>query len=333
MRICFMGASEFGFRCLNTVMNIPEIEVVGVLTAKKQFKISYSPNKPVTNVLHFDFSKLAENKKTFPIYTVEKGMNNPEVVKFVKDCAPDFILVVGWYHMVPAIIRKIPPKGTAGIHASLLPRYSGGAPLVWAIINGERETGLSFFYFDEGVDTGDIIGIRRIPIRLNDSISTVYNRVEEEGISLLKEMLPRIAAGTAPRIPQEKTDRNVWPQRGPDDGKINWRSSSLEIYNFIRAQTKPYPGAFSFIRGEKIIIWDATFYNFTTLEGAPGQVLEIINNEFAKGFLVSTKDNDLPLLITKVGTEKNPMMNAYDYAQRENLKVGQTVGQIKEGRR
>lgn len=118
------------------------------------------------------------------------------------------------------------------------------------MINGEQETGLTLFYFDEGVDSGDITGQRRVAIRLNDTIATLYDRVEKEGLSLLEEMFPLIAEGEAPPTPQKETERTVWPQRRPEDAEINWFSSSLSAYDLIRAQTKPYPGAFTFRKGK-----------------------------------------------------------------------------------
>ena len=227
--------------------------------------------------------------------------------------------------MVPEVIRRIPPKGVAGIHASLLPKYSGGAPLVWAIINGEQEAGLTLFYFDEEVDSGDIIDQRRVEILLNDTIATLYSRIEEEGLLLLEKMLPQIAEGTAPRTIQKEKERTIFPQRKPEDGKINWSYPSLTIYNFIRAQTKPYPGAFTFIKGKKLTIWEAKFYDFVELKGKPGQVLDIIDNEVARGFLVATSKNDIPLLVTKVGGEKIHFMEAIDYARKKTLR-GEILG-------
>ena len=107
------------------------------------------------------------------------------------------------------------------------------------MINGEQETGLTLFYFDEGVDSGDITGQRRVAIRLNDTIATLCGRVEKEGLSLLEEMLPLIAEGEAPRTPQKETERTDWPQRRPEDAEINWFSSSLSAYDFIKFFNTP----------------------------------------------------------------------------------------------
>jgi methionyl-tRNA formyltransferase len=326
MRICFFGSSIFGYSCLETALNCPEIEVAGVVTTISQFRISYSPDHPVTNVLHKDFQSIKFSHPTLPVFTMKKGMQDSELIRFINEIKPDLILVIGWYHMVPIIIRSIPPKGVVGIHASLLPKYRGGAPLVWAVINGEEEAGLSLFYFDDGVDTGDIIGQRYVPIKLNDSIASLYRRIEKEGLSLLDEMLPKLANGTAPRMPQKAEDEKVWPQRGPDDGKIDWRSSSISVYNFIRAQTKPYPGAYTFRKNEKLRIWKAKLYDFTDVKGYPGEVLGIANNHLAKGFIVGVNDGDVPLLVTEVGTELHESLPAHEYAIKEHLSDGEMLG-------
>ena len=144
-----------------------------------------------------------------------------------------------------------------GIHALLLPDYSGGAPLVWAIINGEKKTGVTFFYFDEGVDSGDIIAQEEIDIYENDTIKTLYEKAELTGKNILIKYLPLLAVNQAPRIKQDESKRRIFPQRKPSDGEIDWNWESKRIKNFIRAQTKPYPGAFTLINNKKIIIWDA----------------------------------------------------------------------------
>ena len=306
-------------------MNIPEVNIVGVLTATREFRISYSKNEPVKNVLYTDFHKTINNKNSFPILTMKNSMKDPGVVKFVKNSAPDLVLVVGWYHMIPKIIRSIPSEGIIGIHASLLPKYRGGAPLVWAIINGERVAGITLFYFDEGVDSGDIIGQRKIHIGFEDTIFTVYKKAEKEGISLLRDMIPRIAVGNAPRSPQGERKGKIWPQRKPEDGKIIWSSPTQSIYNFVRAQTKPYPGAFTLHRGERLTIWEAKPYDRMGLESDPGQVLDIINNKIVRGIVISSEEEGRPLLITKVGTKEIEIENAYDYAKRVNLVIGEMV--------
>lgn len=266
MRLLFIGASKFGLRCLQESIKLPDVKPVGIITNPETFSISYNPDG-VRNVLHADFRQVAEENE-IPVHVMEGKMNDPALLEQIEEWAPDFILVVGWYHMVPKKILNIAP--TAGLHASLLPSYSGGAPLVWAIINGETETGISLFYFDRGVDNGPLIGQKQEPIHHDDTIATLYSRIEERGLELLREYLPMIAKGTAPRIIQDESKRTIMPQRSPADGEIDWNRSSTALYNFIRAQTRPYPGAFTRHDGRTVKVWEVELRE-GALTSAPGE--------------------------------------------------------------
>lgn len=254
MRIVFTGASQFGLRCLDSVLGMPDVEVVGIITNERTFSVSYAPNG-VTNVLYADFEEFAQ-EHGIPVYRMQKQMTETALIKAVEEWHPDLLLVVGWYHMVSRKLREIAPA--VGIHASLLPDYSGGAPLVWAIINGEKKTGISFFLLDDGVDSGPIIGQLEEEIRDDDTIGTLYRRIEELGVSLLKKNLAKLASGTASFVVQDESRRRIFPQRSPRDGKIEWRWDAVDVYNFIRAQTRPYPGAFTFWQERKMTIWAAS---------------------------------------------------------------------------
>ena len=254
MRIVFFGASELGHSCYKLILDHKLCDVVGMFTIPQEFKISYS-KRPVRNYLYADFHNLA-NEYHIPIIEVTEKMS------FYRDQVaalnPDFLLVIGWYYMIPRSLREVAPKGCAGIHASLLPKYRGGAPLVWAMINGEKETGVSFFYLVDEADAGDIIAQKRFPIEQSDTIRDLLAKTESASHEILLEMLPKIADGTAPRTPQNHAEATTVPQRKPEDGLIDWSWSAERIQNFIRAQTRPYPGAFTVIDGKKVTIWEAT---------------------------------------------------------------------------
>lgn len=173
---------------------------------------------------------------------------------------PDLLLVLGWYYIIPREVRERAPLGCAGIHASLLPKYRGGAPIPWAIINGETTTGVTFFYMGDGIDDGDIITQKEFPIEGVDNCATLYEKATQASVQMLRQYLPQIANGTAPRIPQDHSQATYFPLRKPEDGLIDWSWDAKRIRNFIRAQTKPYPGAFTYIKNKKVIIWDADIY-------------------------------------------------------------------------
>jgi methionyl-tRNA formyltransferase len=254
MRIVFFGATELGYQCCRQLFDIEE-NVVGIFSIPKEFRISYSAT-PVTNVSFHGFEDLAAQHHVPLVYVTSK-MSNSNYVETLRSWQPDFALVIGWYYMIPRVVRELFPRGVAAIHASLLPKYRGNAPLVWAIINGETRTGVTLFYLENGVDTGDIIAQQEFPITREETIKTAYEKATKTSLEILREYIPLIREGAAPRIVQNHEAATEFPARKPEDGLIDWSSSCEEIRNFIRAQTKPYPGAFTVIKGKKIIIWDA----------------------------------------------------------------------------
>ena len=252
-RWLFVGASRFGLRCLEAMQRIQDIEVVGAVTAPARFAISYRP-QGVDNVLHADVAAYCA-ARGIPSATLTRSMNDPGLYDRVASWGPDAILVAGWYHMVPRKWRALAPA--FGLHASLLPDYSGGAPLVWAMINGEERTGITLFQLADGVDDGPIVGQARTAIEPKDTIATLYARIEELGIGLIEQHLPLLAQGRAKLTPQDDSRRRVVPQRSPEDGRIDWSQPAARIADFVRAQTRPYPGAFTLIEGRAFTLWRA----------------------------------------------------------------------------
>ncbi|MBP9098125.1 MAG: methionyl-tRNA formyltransferase [Ferruginibacter sp.] len=256
MRIVFFGASQLGYECCKAIIEAGHT-VTGIFTIPETFSIKYkeeSERKKVKNVLFRDFRDF---EKLYSIPVIEAEGNLSRYQEELKKFNPDFILVIGWYYLIPGSMLAMAPKGAAGIHGSLLPKYRGNAPFVWAMINGEAETGISLFYFDDGIDTGDIIAQQSIPIDEQDTIKDILDKAQAASIKVLLENLSKIASGTASRWQQQHEKATYFPKRTPDDGLIDWTWDSRRIRNFIRAQTKPYPGAYTIINGKKVIIWDA----------------------------------------------------------------------------
>ncbi len=224
-----------------------------LFTIPEEFNISYSKTK-VRNYTYSNLHEIAEERK-IQFYEIEAGTGK-KMTDFYDELAklkPDVILVMGWFYMVPGKIRAMAKHGAWGIHASLLPKYAGGAPLVWAMINGEKETGVSLFRLDDGVDDGDIIEQRSISIAFEDTIREVYQKATVASKEILMHALTNIEQ--VKYNPQDKSKIEVWPQRKPEDGEINLDWPVEKIYNFIRAQSSPYPGAFiKTSDGRKIII-------------------------------------------------------------------------------
>ena len=160
-----------------------------------------------------------------------------------------------------------------GLHASMLPDYSGGATLVWAMINGELKIGITLFQMDEGVDSGPIAGQRVEPVYLHGTIATLYARIEDRGLDLLKEVLPRLATGTLKLQAQDESRRRIFPQRALEDGWISWDQSAVFIDRLIRAQTRPYPGAYTSLRGRPLHSWRASIVSEVDIIAPGGQLM------------------------------------------------------------
>jgi methionyl-tRNA formyltransferase len=253
MRIVFFGASTLGHRCCRDLLERGQ-EVVGIVSMREEFEISYS-EQPVRNATYQSFEDLAEEFDV-PLLYVERRFEETHL-DWLGALEPSFGLAIGWYYLIPRAVRELFPQEVAGIHASLLPQYRGGAPLVWALINGEHETGVSLFYLDEGADVGDIITQRTFPIAEKDTIANLLEKAQSASLEVLREALPLLSEQRAPRIVQDEARATTFPQRSPEDGEINWGWDSDVIERFIRAQTHPYPGAWTSIGGKRVTIWSA----------------------------------------------------------------------------
>lgn len=253
-KIVFIGCSKFGLRCLKLLNNMECVEISGVVTAPKVFPISYRKDGDFKNVLHGDVASYCSSTN-LEYVSIDKGMKDPNLLEKVKSWKPYFFIVVGWYHLLPKEWMDLAPA--YGLHASLLPHYSGGAPLVWALINGEKKTGITLFKMDLGVDSGPVVGQLEEAIEDDDTIATLYEKIEERGIELLGVQVPKLMSGKYVLSHQDESQRKTYPQRNEQDGEIDWSWDAKRIRNFIRAQTKPYPGAFFYIEGKKVTVWDA----------------------------------------------------------------------------
>lgn len=256
MRVALLSSTEFGRRCAKEALLEAEgVDLVGILTTPEQIRISYAP-EGVAIAQHADFSDLAE-RAGCALHALTAPVNAERYREALAPLHPDLLLALGWYYNIPRTVRDLAPSGCIGIHASLLPKFRGGAPIPWAIIEGERETGVTLFYFEDEVDAGDIIAQAAFPIDAEDTSASVYEKAADAAIDLLRNYLPRLAVGDAPRTPQDPRHATIYPQRKPEDGRIDWSWPAQRVQDFIRAQTRPYPGAFTEIEGKRVTIYDA----------------------------------------------------------------------------
>jgi len=250
MKIVFFGASQFSEDLLSTLYD-NGFKIDALFTIDQEFTIR--KGEKVKNYNHSNLIPLAEANNT-PHHIVDNEERKlSSYIDVLEEIQPDVILVLGWYYMIPKAVRDIPKYGCCGIHASLLPKYAGWAPLVWAIIHGEKKTGVTFFQMDESTDGGDIIMQKELAIEPDDTIKEVYAKATESSKQILLETLPIF--DTLEFKKQDKNLLEIHDKRSPEDGLIDMDMTAQEMYNFVRAQSSPYPGAF--IRtsdGKKLII-------------------------------------------------------------------------------
>jgi methionyl-tRNA formyltransferase len=282
-----LGSTHFSIACLNALRELG-VDVSGVVTTPAEIRISYSTS-PVSVVQHANLADAAAAARCPVVHLIGKMS---EYVEAVRALHPEFLLAAGWYHRVPRSIRELAHRGAAGIHASLLPQYRGGAPINWAIIRGEQRTGVTLFYLDDTIDGGDIIGQAEIPIGFEDTCATLYQRATQTACRLLERYIPLIEQGVAPRVPQDAERATAFPQRRPEDGAICWSWSARRLYDWVRAQTRPYPGAFGMLADQKVVIWRAV----PLAEPAGAMPGTVLNAQRGAGVDVATGEGVLRLL-------------------------------------
>jgi len=207
-----------------------------------------------------------------PLYEVA-NINDETSLQLLRGLALDVVFVIGWSQILtPATLRSA-RIGVIGAHASLLPRNRGSAPVNWALIRGEQMTGNSLMWLAEGVDAGDLIDQTAFCISPYDTCATLYDRVAESNRDMLLRVLPRILAGERPGVAQRHTNEPVLPRRRPSDGLVDWSRDGATIYNFVRALTRPYPGAFSWLDRKRWTIWQAALLPGPIATASPGEVL------------------------------------------------------------
>jgi methionyl-tRNA formyltransferase len=247
-----------------------------------------------------------------PLVSV-RDMRGREALNLLAQNNPDLVLEVGWSHRIPKPILDLPHLGAIGIHNSLLPGNRGMASLNWALIRGETVWGTTLFYLEESIDSGEIIAQRSYQITAQDDINTLFAKADTAAVAMLRDILPKIRAGTSPRTPQDPALVSWLPRRRPEDGKIDWRQDAKAIYNLVRALKSPYPNAFTFLRGKKICIADARLAEAPP--GKPGSVTSV-----GDSVVVGTRRGAIALL--RVRCEGEPEIDAHAFAKNHGLHIG-----------
>lgn len=263
LRIVFMGTPEFAVPSLAALVQAGH-QVVGVVTA---------PDKPAGRGQKLSQSPVKEYAVSQGLHVLQpEKLKNPEFLEELRSLRADVQVVVA-FRMLPEVAWAMPPCGTFNLHASLLPQYRGAAPINWAIINGEKETGCTTFFLQQEIDTGAIIFQEREPIAETDTVGTLYERLMHKGAALVVRTIEAIAAGTSPSQPQVVTpDLKPAPKIFKETCQINWNLPARQVYDFMRGLS-PYPAAWAVLNGKNYKIYWAEVEATTALPPLePGQV-------------------------------------------------------------
>ena len=247
---------DVGVRCLKTLISAG-IEIPLVVTVKDD------PHETRW------FASVAATAADYGLTVMTPvEANTPELERAVAQLRPDFLFSFYYRSLLGVPLLTAARRGALNMHGSLLPKYRGRAPVNWALVRGERETGATLHYMVERADAGDIVDQLAVPILVDDDAREVFNKVTVAAEAILARSLPALVAGTAPRRPQPIAPGQYFGRRTPEDGRIDWRRSALEIHNLVRAVAPPFPGAFADIDGERWSIHRTRLEPRTTAQSA-----------------------------------------------------------------
>jgi len=320
LNILFMGTPDFAKDSLEAIYNAGH-NIVGVVT---------NPDKPKGRGMKTIYSPVKEFaiQKNLTVYQPEKVKKNEEFINKIKEINPDVICVVAYGKILPQEILDIPKFGSVNVHGSLLPKYRGAAPIQWAVLNGDKETGITTMFMGEGMDTGDMILKEKVEIGEDETTGELWERLSKIGAKLLVKTLEQIENGTAKREKQGE-DFSMAPMLNKEMAKIDWENQTTEqIKNLIRG-LNPIMGAYSFLEDKKIKFWRAKsltdeeiFKKFPELNGYRDRYFELFPGTILFcddkiGLYIKTLDGALEIL--EIQGENAKKMGAKEFLRGNKL--------------
>ena len=294
-RVVFLGTPEFAISTFEALLDDSDIEVIGAITqpdrpAGRGQRLSAPPVKSLAVA------------RGIPLFQPERLRGNQEAIRLLQKCDPDLMVVAAFGQILPRPFFDYPPFGTLNVHASLLPRYRGAAPVPYSILKGDTETGVTIMKIDQGLDTGAILAQSVVPIGERLTSGELQQILAIEGARLLVETVPLYLRGEAPSQPQDESLASYAPAIQKKQARIDWSQSSRVIHNQIRA-FNPWPGAFAEFRGRRVKIWSSRSdpevkSDSLASPAAPGEIIGWSKEEMvvqcAKESLLSIREVQLP---------------------------------------
>lgn len=316
MKLIFMGTPDFSASILEDIIKSGH-EVIAVVTQPDKQKgrgheVSFTPVKEMA--LKYDIEVLQPVK-----------IREPEVLAKLKDMAPDVIVVAAFGQILPKELLDIPPLGCINVHFSLLPKYRGAAPIQYAIINGEKETGITIMYMDEGIDTGDIILQRALPIDREETAGSLFDKMAVLGGELIIEALQQLGEGKAVRTPQNHKEATYYKMIHKEMGKLDFSKSAESLERLIRGLS-PWPSAYTYLEGKTLKLWKAEVEpdSAAGVSGAseikPGEIAQIRKDAMV------IKTGDGLLVVKELQLEGKKRMAADAFLRGYPVVVGTKLG-------
>lgn len=304
MRIALIGQAAFGADVLKGLLAKGQ-QVVGVFC-------------PPDRGAKLDPLKEAAQAAGIPIFQPAR-MKDPEAYDQMMSLNPDLAVLAFVTDIVPGKVLSLPKVGSICYHPSILPKYRGASAINWAVINGETKSGLTIFWVDAGIDTGDMLLQKEVEIGPEETTGEVYfNKLYPLGVEAVIEAVDLIAAGKAPRLPQDHNKATYDPPCDEKVAGLNWQRPGRTVFNFIRG-CDPQPGATTTFRGEKVKLYNAKFLE-EAHQASPGEILEVMD----KGLKVAVQDG--AVLITRFRTKELGKVKAPDFIQAKQPKAGERFG-------
>jgi methionyl-tRNA formyltransferase len=294
MRIVYIGSVIFSAKALEKLILI-DAEVVGVITKKES----------TFNSDFFDLSSIAQ-KNGIPFHHTS-NINSSETINWIKQLDPDVIFCFGWSNLIKKEILELTRLGVIGFHPSLLPYNKGRHPLIWAKVLGLDKTGSTFFFMDEGADSGDILSQKEFAINFEDDAGVLYRKMIDTALNQIDDFHLKLKNDTFLKIPQDKYVGNNWRKRNMKDGLIDFRMNSLVICNLVRALTKPYVGAHVEYNDTNVTIWgvEISDYKEDIKNIESGKVLNVIDSK------IEVKTGDSSIWLINHEFSELPQVGAY----------------------
>ncbi|MDF2960135.1 MAG: methionyl-tRNA formyltransferase [Paenibacillus sp.] len=315
MRVVFMGTPDFAVPSLLALLE-SGVQVAGVVT---------QPDRPVgrKRILTPTPVKVAAEQHGIPVLQPER-LRRPESVEALKALQPDLIVTAAYGQILPKSVLELPKLGCINIHASLLPKYRGGAPIHYAVMNGDNVTGVTIMYMAEGLDTGDMISRVEVPIEDTDTTGSMFDKLSLAGAQLLKETLPKLMSGSIHAVPQNDAEAVYSPNISREQELIDWSQPALSIWNQVRG-LNPRPGAYTLWNGEVLKIWSCAKPGANSASaGHAGQAAGTVVAVGEAGVQVATGDGLLTIMELQPAGKK--AMDAGQFARGGQLTAGTVLG-------